>query len=98
MGEERFGTKLEGLRKRKELTLRELAKKLSISHAYLYQIEKGIASPSEELAKKIAKFFGQEEEDTLFLARDVAGEIKRIMKKYPKIAPAYFKEIIKITK
>lgn len=93
--EKTFGVKLKGLRKKKELTLRKLANGLHITHAYLYQIEKGIVIPSEELAKRVARFFEEDEEEIVFLARDVAREIKRIAKKYPMISPAYFKEVIK---
>lgn len=55
---ERFGEKLRALRKRRGLTLRELAVALdSPSHGYLGNLESGRRKPTLEMALKIAAFF-----------------------------------------
>ncbi|MGB9751718.1 MAG: XRE family transcriptional regulator [Roseiflexus castenholzii] len=55
----RFGEKLRWLRKRRGMTLRELAQALDLpSHAYLGDLESGRRQPSLDLARKIADFFG----------------------------------------
>jgi transcriptional regulator with XRE-family HTH domain len=55
----RFGEKLRWLRKRRGMTLRELAQALDLpSHGYLGDLESGRRQPSLELARKIADFFG----------------------------------------
>lgn len=55
----RFGEKLRWLRKRRGMTLRELAQALDLpSHGHLGDLESGRRQPSLELARKIADFFG----------------------------------------
>jgi transcriptional regulator with XRE-family HTH domain len=55
---ERFGEKLRTLRKRRGLTLRELAEALAYpSHGYLGNLESGRRKPTLAMALKIAAFF-----------------------------------------
>lgn len=89
-----FGQLLRHLRNQKGFTLRELAKELAISHAYLSHLETNLAKPSEELAKRLAQFFGIDEEKLLFVARDIPGQIQEIKEKYPHVAPAYFRRVL----
>jgi len=93
--DETFGRILKRLRTKRDLTLRELAKELSITYAYLSQLEADLAKPSEELARRIALFFGEDEEKLLFLARDIPAQIQEIKEKFPNIAPAYFRRALK---
>lgn len=54
----RFGEKLRTLRKRRGLTLRELAEALGYpSHGYIGNLESGRRKPTLEMAVKIAAFF-----------------------------------------
>ena len=54
----RFGEKLRTLRKRRGLTLREVADALgSPSHGYIGNLESGRRKPTLEMAVKIATFF-----------------------------------------
>lgn len=50
-----IGQKIRELRKEQNLTLRELAKKASISFSYLGDIERGRTNPSLETLRNIAK-------------------------------------------
>lgn len=94
--EKTFGALLRRLRQEKDLTLRELAQRLGINHAYLSQLETGLVDkPSEELARKIALEFGEDEERLVFLARKIQEQIQDIRDKYPKVAPSYFRKILK---
>lgn len=55
---QRFGEKLQTLRKRRHLTLKELAHQLGFSsHSYISAIEFGKKQPSVELVIKIAELF-----------------------------------------
>ncbi len=55
---QRFGEKLRTLRKRRGMTLEELATALSLAtHSHLSNIETGRKQPSLELAIKIADLF-----------------------------------------
>ena len=87
---ETFAHLLRQLRLERGLTLRELAKALGVSHAYLSQLETHLAKPSEELASRVAQFFETDEEKLMFFARDIPGQIQEIKQKYPHVAPAYF--------
>lgn len=94
---ETFGQLLRRLRKEQgDITLRDLAAKLGdVSFPYLSQIEADVATPSEDLVKKIAKFFNQNPEELIFLARDVESQIKEIKEKFPNVAPEYFRKFLR---
>lgn len=55
---EKFGEKLRILRKRRRLTTRALGDLLSVSHAYISQMERGKDIPNIAMAIKIADIFG----------------------------------------
>ena len=56
---QRFGEKLRTLRKRRGMTMRDLADALDLrSHRSIGDLESGRSQPSVELAVKIADFFG----------------------------------------
>jgi transcriptional regulator with XRE-family HTH domain len=93
--DETFGKILKRLRNQRDLTLRELATDLRITYAYLSQLEADLAKPSEDLARRIAQFFGEDEEKLLFLARDIPAQIQEIKDKFPNIAPTYFRRALK---
>ena len=92
MQDERFSDVLKTLRKKSGHTLREAASQLGINHSYLSQLETGLAKPSEDLARKIALFFGEDPERLVFLARDIPKVIKEIRDKFPNVAPSYFRK------
>jgi transcriptional regulator with XRE-family HTH domain len=55
---QRFGQKLRALRKKHQLTLKQLAEALGHSaHGYLSELETGAKLPSLELVIKLADFF-----------------------------------------
>ena len=90
--EEPFGKMLKRLRNEQNWTLRDLEKKAGVKYAYLSQVEAGLAKPSEELAKKLAGIFGEDEEKFIFRAREIPRVIEELKKKYPKTAPAFFRK------
>lgn len=56
---QRFGEKLRTLRKRRGLTMRELADALDFrSHGFIADMESGRRQPPVDLIVKIADFFG----------------------------------------
>ena len=89
--DERFGKMLKRLRNEQSWTLRDLEKKAGVKYAYLSQLEAGNAKPSEQLARKLAKIFGQDPEEFIFRAREIPKVIDELKKKYPKTAPAFFR-------
>jgi transcriptional regulator with XRE-family HTH domain len=92
---ESFGKMLKDARKKGGYTLRQVASKTDSNYAYLSQLEADIARPSEDLARKLARFFKEDEETWVFIAREVPEQIEDIKKKFPKVAPEYFRKIFK---
>jgi transcriptional regulator with XRE-family HTH domain len=69
---QRFGEKLRALRKKNNLTLKQLAEKLDFdSHSYLSAIEFGKKQPSIELVIKIAVLFKVKTDDLLFDQKEI---------------------------
>jgi transcriptional regulator with XRE-family HTH domain len=54
---EKFGEKLRLLRNRQNLTLRQLADMLEVSHSYIGQMERGEKIPNVEMVLKVAQIF-----------------------------------------
>ena len=92
---ETFGKILKKRRMEKALTLRQLAAEVDTNFAYLSQLEADLAKPSEDLVKRIAKYFGEDEEKLIFLARNISAQIQEIKDKFPNIAPSYFRKAAK---
>jgi transcriptional regulator with XRE-family HTH domain len=74
-----LGDKLRGLRENRDLSLRELAKKLEgVTAAHLSDIEFGRRYPSDDLLKKLARFFEVSESELRELdPRPNVEEIRR---------------------
>lgn len=54
----RFGEKLRSLRKKKQLTLQQLARELGFTaHSHISQIEAGKKKPTSEFVLKISRLF-----------------------------------------
>ncbi len=54
---QRFGEKLRVLRKRRGLTVRQLAAMLGVTHSHIVGIEKGKHNPSVDMVIKVADVF-----------------------------------------
>lgn len=86
MHAEEFGERLRRLRLTKfgnPLSLRVAATKLGITHPYLVQLESGLEKPSEDLALRIARFFGEDEQEILYIARGAKKAITDLLQKFP---------------
>jgi transcriptional regulator with XRE-family HTH domain len=93
-----FGDWLRQQRQKADLTLREMAEKLGVTHAHLSQVENGLATPGEELARKAARLFKADEREIVFMAREAPHLdelVERIKKNYPKQAPKYFRKVLR---
>jgi transcriptional regulator with XRE-family HTH domain len=76
-----FGEKVRQLRKAKNLTLRELARKVKVNFTYLSKIENQRLSfgeyPSEDLIRKLAKVLDGNEDELLLRAEKIPADIKK---------------------
>lgn len=87
-----FGSIIKDLRKKKGWSLRVAAEKIGkIKYPYLSQLESGSGTPSEDLARRIARTYQTNEEDLIFAARRVSEQIRDIKKRFPNAARDYLK-------
>jgi transcriptional regulator with XRE-family HTH domain len=79
-----LGERIRELREEKDISLRELAKKLDISAAFLSDVELNRRFPSEDVLAKIAKHLNEPVEDLkAFDTRPPMEELKRITASNP---------------
>jgi transcriptional regulator with XRE-family HTH domain len=85
-----LGAHIRDLRERRDISLRELARQLECSAAFLSDIELGKRHPGEETLLELAKHLGTTSDE--LLKHDVRApldEIKRITESNPKYALAF---------
>ncbi len=91
-----LGQKIRELREEKDLSLRELAKEIQVSAAFLSDIELGRRYPSDKILLSISKKLGISEEDLrTYDNRPPIEDIKRLASSDPKYALAFRKVIDK---
>lgn len=78
-----FGQRIRELRQARDLSLRQAASELRISHPYLVQIEQGVETPSEELIRRVSSFFGVDAKELLFSARRIDQTITDVATTFP---------------
>ncbi len=76
-----FATRIRELRKRKNLTLRDLASEVGINFTYLSKIENGKLDfseyPSEKLIRKLATVLDGDVDELLLLAEKIPDGIRK---------------------
>ncbi len=91
-----FGTRIHELRQSKNLTLRDLAKKVKVTFTYLSKIENQKLSfgefPSDELIVKLARALDADADELLLLAEKIPEAIrKRVLQR-----PDVFRKMAKL--
>jgi len=77
MPETGLGIWLKGLRDRRDLTLRDLAQRSEVDHAYIYRLETGAKeAPSDEVVNKLVSALNPSERD---------AEILRFLVSHPNV-------------
>jgi transcriptional regulator with XRE-family HTH domain len=72
-----FGSSVRELRKRKGMSLRELAKESDIDFTYLSKLESGkFPPPSEGVIHKLAEILGADPDELLTLAKKIDSSIQ----------------------
>lgn len=84
-----FGELIRDLRLQRELRAKDVAESLGVSLPYLSQLESDRAMPSEALARRIAGFFRQGEDEFVFMARRGSKRLNAILEQSPKSAATY---------
>ncbi|WP_044933708.1 helix-turn-helix domain-containing protein [Pseudacidobacterium ailaaui] len=74
-----FGEQIRDLREAKDISVRELARQLNVSAAFLSDVELGRRHPSDEIMRKMAECLGTTPEELQkYDARPPVQELKRI--------------------
>jgi transcriptional regulator with XRE-family HTH domain len=84
-----FGERIRELREEKDLSLRESAKKLNVSAAFLSDIELGRRFPSDDVLSRIAKLLGESVEKLkAYDTRPPMQELKQLFASHPMMGVA----------
>lgn len=73
-----LGNKLKQLRQSKQLTLRELANKLEVTHSYLSKVERGVINPSLKITLGLSEILGVDE--SYFLKKNDKLELEDLLR------------------
>lgn len=81
MAASKFGTRLREIRKKNEMSQREVASKVNIDFTYLSKIESGVMSPpSEKVITKLAKVLNADRDELMNLAGKIPSDLSMILK------------------
>ena len=92
-----LGKLIRKLRKQKDLSLRQLAEKVSVSFVNIAHIENGRITTSEEVIKELAKALDYDVDKLLAAADSVNEDIKNIIKKLPTAVPEFLRTAKNLT-
>jgi len=94
MGIKTLGQRIRELRDGKDLSLRELSKKVDVSAAFLSDVELGRRYPSDKVLTKIASVLGTSIEDlSAYDTRPPVEDIKRLTNENPLYGLAFRKVV-----
>jgi transcriptional regulator with XRE-family HTH domain len=79
-----FGTYLKTQRQEQGFSLKRLGAVVGVSHAYLWNIEQGIAKPSAAMCAKLADALGLNPDVTMLRVGHLPPDIDAIYRAHPK--------------
>ena len=81
----KFGAYVRQERERREIGLREMAKKIGVSPTYLSKVERDKFPPAaEDKVRKIAEIFDIDVDELLALAGKVSSDLTEIIREHPR--------------
>ncbi len=81
----KFGAYVRQERERREIGLREMAKKIGVSPTYLSKVERDEFPPAaEDKVRKIAEIFDIDVDELLALAGKVSSDLTEIIREHPR--------------
>ena len=83
MNKKLFGKLIRRLRKKKGLSLRQLAEQVSVSFVNISHIENGRVETTEKVIKELAKALDYDVDKLLAMADSINEDVKNIIKKPP---------------
>ena len=85
MGKE-FGSYLRDLRQKTHLGIKQVGPEVGVSYSYLSKLENGLVEPSEETLRKLATYYGVNEERLNTIAGRLPPDVSRILSEKPEEA------------
>jgi transcriptional regulator with XRE-family HTH domain len=64
--------------------IKALARELGISYTYISHIERGKATPSDDLIRKLAEYFHVDEEELLLAAGKFPSDVEKLLYDHPR--------------
>jgi len=86
-----FADRLREIRKKKSISIKQLAKLLDVNYTYLSKIENNKTTPSEAFIEKIAIVFDYDAEELKIMAGKIPEDILAIIKDNPLEAIQYLR-------
>ncbi|MFT6259362.1 MAG: transcriptional regulator with XRE-family HTH domain [Rickettsiales bacterium] len=88
----KFGEFIKKIRLKQNIGLREFAREIDVSGAYIAKIESGNSSiPQEEVIKKMAKILKMDEDKLLSIANKISSDIKDIINDKPDLYASFLR-------
>ena len=98
MNKEKFGELIRKLRKAKNFTLGNLAKKVGVSIVNISHIENGRSGASRKVIQKLAKALDYDADKLLAAADEIGEDLERIIRKIPSAVPDFLRTAKNLTK
>jgi HTH-type transcriptional regulator, competence development regulator len=86
-----FGEILRGLRTGAGLGIKRLAPELGVSYTYLSKLENKDVRPSEDLIRRVARYFSYDEDRLLMSAGRIPEEVLDILREHPEEAVEFLR-------
>lgn len=88
----RFGPYVRAQRTDRGITLRDFARRLSVSPTYVSQVEREqFSPPGEACVRRMAHVLGVDEDELLALAGRVADDLPEIIRTQPRVMAAFLR-------
>lgn len=97
MNKKLFGKLIRRLRKKKGLSLRQLAEKISVSFVNISHIENGRVETTEKVIKELAEALDYDVDNLLATADSINEDVKNIIKKLPNAVPEFLRTAKNLT-
>jgi transcriptional regulator with XRE-family HTH domain len=87
-----FGEILRALRSELGMGIKRLAPELGVTYSYLSKLENNEVSPSEDLVRRVARYFDYDSDQLLLSAGKVPDEILEILRSNPEASIEFLRK------
>ena len=87
-----LGSRIRELRKKKGVSIKEVASQVYVDHTYMSKIENEHVIPSEEVLHRLADYFNYDKDEFILLANRIPDDVLEILQTSPKEAIDFLRE------